>query len=364
MRKPLVGPCRAFTLVELLVVITIIGILIALLLPAVQAAREAARIAECQNHVKQFALGCLGHESATGRFPTGGWGWAWTGDPDRGTDWHQPGGWIYNVLPYIDQTTLHDLGAGLPPNSAAKLDAATQCAATPLAILHCPTRRPPVVYPWPAQSWFTFRPGNMNRPVGGISRNDYAACGGDYYTYPYWPHPIQAPYSGPRDTSYVDGPQYHDAQDVASMQQNPGGYPYPPSQASGVCYCLSMIGAKDVTDGLSTTYLLGEKYANPDYYMTGEMSADNDWAMAGYDFMMVRFVNLFPWWGDPAVVAIPRQDTPGFNPGYNFGSAHPVTFNMAMCDGSVSALSYGIDLMTHVHLANRHDGQAIDPKQL
>ena len=91
-----------FTLVELLVVITIIGILIALLLPAVQAAREAVRIVQCQNHIKQLSLGCLDHESATGRFPTGGWGWAWTGDPDRGTDWRQPGGWIYNVLPDIN----------------------------------------------------------------------------------------------------------------------------------------------------------------------------------------------------------------------------------------------------------------------
>ena len=98
-------PARAcgFTLVELLVVITIIGILIAMLLPAVQAAREAARMAQCRNNLKQLALGCMTHESLTKRLPTGGWGFAWTGDADRGTDSRQPCGWLYNVLPFIEQ---------------------------------------------------------------------------------------------------------------------------------------------------------------------------------------------------------------------------------------------------------------------
>ncbi len=101
-----------FTLVELLVVIAIIGILIALLLPAVQAAREAARRIECGNHLKQIGLGALNHHETHRHMPTGGWGWRWTGDPDKGFGKDQPGGWAFAILPFIEEQNLHDLGRG------------------------------------------------------------------------------------------------------------------------------------------------------------------------------------------------------------------------------------------------------------
>ena len=82
---------KGFTLVELLVVIAIIAILIALLLPAVQSAREAARMMECKNHLKQIGLAFQLHHDTHGHFPTGGWSVRWVGDADRGAgtklDW-------------------------------------------------------------------------------------------------------------------------------------------------------------------------------------------------------------------------------------------------------------------------------------
>lgn len=70
---------RAVTLIEVLVVISIVGMLMSLLLPAVQAARESARLITCENHLKQLGVAVLNHETAYRHFPSGGWGFAWAG---------------------------------------------------------------------------------------------------------------------------------------------------------------------------------------------------------------------------------------------------------------------------------------------
>ena len=108
----------AFTLVELLVVIAILGILMGLLVPAVGSARDAMRRAQCENNLAQIGKACQAHVTKLGYFPSSGWGSMWTGDPDRGFGDPQPGGWIYNILPFLGEDKIHDIGKDLgSPNN-------------------------------------------------------------------------------------------------------------------------------------------------------------------------------------------------------------------------------------------------------
>ncbi|HEX6960808.1 MAG TPA: DUF1559 domain-containing protein, partial [Lacipirellula sp.] len=136
-----------FTLVELLVVIAIIGVLVALLLPAVQAAREAARRSQCSNQLRQIALAWQLHHDAHQFFPSAGWGYAWTGDPDRGFGASQPGSWAYSCLPFMEQAALHQMGSGA--TGAAKHDLLADAAQIPVATFYCPSRRAPAAYASP-----------------------------------------------------------------------------------------------------------------------------------------------------------------------------------------------------------------------
>jgi prepilin-type N-terminal cleavage/methylation domain-containing protein/prepilin-type processing-associated H-X9-DG protein len=353
----------AFTLVELLVVITIIGILIALLLPAVQAAREAARMVQCQNNLKQLALGCLQHESATGRLPTNGWGYAWTGDADRNTDWRQPGGWVYNILPYIEQQTLHDMGVGLagPADQPGtpKCLAQLQRLGVPLDVLYCPTRRQAIAYPW--TGWYPIV--NAGRP-SMVVRTDYACSGGTLYCDPWYPpgawQPVTNPNAsgGPANIIQVENPV---GQMTAAARTT---FSRIANVANGVMYCGSLIAIADITDGTSNTYLLGEKLGNPDWYATGQDPSDNESALIGDNLDITRFGTCSPMFPNlpHGLPIIP--DTPGYAYTWTFGSAHTSGFGMAFCDGSVKPVAYSIDPVAHDNLCNRKDGRAVDGKSL
>jgi prepilin-type N-terminal cleavage/methylation domain-containing protein/prepilin-type processing-associated H-X9-DG protein len=339
---------HGFTLVELLVVITIIGILIALLLPAVQAAREAARRMQCTNNLKQLALGCLGHENLNKRFPTNGWGYGWTGDADRGTDWRQPGGWLYNVLPFIEQQELHDLGQSMGDwSDPSRKGANAQRLVTVVSAFFCPTRRSALVYP----TWLTFANASA-APL--VVKCDYAINGGDHYTQPYWSPSSGDSATGPANPAQIENPP---GQMTANGRAT---FVAISSVATGISYCGSMITMADVSDGASNTYLLGEKYVNPDWYTNGGDFGDNESALGGDNEDIARWTG----YNDNTPVLAPLPDTPGDGSRGLFGSAHSTGFQMAFCDGSVQSMNYMIDLVTHKNLGNRKDGVPLDPKNL
>jgi prepilin-type N-terminal cleavage/methylation domain-containing protein len=323
---------RGFTLVELLVVVAIVGVLTALLIPAVQAAREAARRAECGNRVKQLALGALSHESSLGFFPTGGWNKYWLGHPDRGFGKRQPGGWIYNVLPFIEQQALHDLGMNGAGTDIE--DANAQRLATPLPIMHCPTRRPAALYRLAYGVQFYLTSGS----IAQLARNDYAINGGDY---------LQQHAASPASLQEGDDPSFH--WDDMSHQ-------------SGVSHQRSQVKSADIQDGASNTFLIGEKYVNRNNYTDGKDLGDSETMYCG------DFFDLLRWTGINGKVSsgdrnnLPRQDSGTIGEGNTvqwFGSAHVGGFNMSLCDGSVRMMSYSINGEVYRCLGNRNDSQAV-----
>jgi prepilin-type N-terminal cleavage/methylation domain-containing protein len=338
-----------FTLVELLVVIAIIGILVALLLPAIQAAREAARRTQCNNNLKQIGLAAMVFESATKHLPSGGWGYRWAPDPDHGVGIEQPGSAFYSLLPQYEEQALFDLGKGQP--AAQKLTANKTRLETSLPVWICPTRRQAVPYPMNSSIDFVRTPYG-SATLAKISKCDYSFNAGSYRGVVFGPGPDLGSSTNP----WQNGDNGVGFQNLnASVMKN----------LNGIILSHYTYKLKQITDGTSSTYLVGEKSVNPKFYIDTEFASygDDQGPFVADERDSARYTSTSD---------TPIPDSEAVNDGktingdyfditWRFGSAHSGGFLMAFCDGSVHSVSFTIDKTVHANLGARNDG-AVIPK--
>lgn len=323
---------RAFTLVELLVVIAIIGILMAMTLPAIQSARESGRRTQCLNNVRNMGSAALQHLTANNCYPSGGWGFNWAPDPDFGFGMRQPGSWMYSILPYMEEATLHQAGKGL--DNTAKRAAGQQRAMTPLSILNCPTRRRAELYTRSSGS----RPHNMTMP-DQIARSDYAGNGGD--------NDGVAAVSGDETPGFAAGSDSKSVKELdATLRSNFAKN----ANSKGVIVMFGQVKDSLIKDGTSKTYLLGERHIYFDRYDSGALADDNEGWVIGYNNDCIR------WTSSPPESDNAADTSNAFS---RWGAPHITGFNMAMCDGSVRAIPFDIDPGLHQVLGNRADSQTL-----
>lgn len=339
---------HGFTLVELLVVIAIIGILIALLLPAVQAAREAARRTQCKNNLKQIALAAFNHESARKTFPAGGWTYYWMGEPNQGFGRTQPGSWGYNILPYLEEASLRDLGKG--QTGFAKNTAMIRLIQSPVGAYYCPTRRRAAGYPGSY-------PVNLagNAPLL-VAKLDFAANAGSIYD-PPCQNSAWAPSAGPVETAIND-------------LNTPGGSVWPDVTPCDGAVCPAKgVKISEISDGTSHTMFAAEKYLRPERYEDGSDLGDNESAFMGFNGDIARWTSWAPsgtaYPIPNSYFLAPTQDRGGLDYDWRaFGSAHPGMMNAAFCDGSVQAISFSVEAQVFIRVGSRRDGQSVSNSNL
>jgi prepilin-type N-terminal cleavage/methylation domain-containing protein len=307
LRKP-----RGFTLVELLVVIAIIGILVALLLPAVQAAREAARRTQCVNNLKQIGIALHNHVDSKGVFPTGGTKpWPLIEDhSDHGTPWgedKQGLSWAFQILPFFEERVIYDL------------DVNGEIERSVIQGYFCPSRS------------------HIRRQFHRTLMDYAGVTSGDFWRGEIWNVPMNRTYNGiivRTNWRYIS---------IAGKTGRPANSTKP-------------VRFADIRDGSSNTLLIGEKRLRPSRYTFGDWHDDKGWA-DGWDPDTMRSTGIDAnrgyQYGHDANTGCYRSC------GFDFGSAHPSAANFCLGDGSVRSIDYDINARLFELLGNRQDGEKI-----
>ncbi len=317
---------NGFTLVELLVVIAIIGMLVALLLPAIQAARESARRNQCTNNLKQIGLAIQMRHDAKKLFPPGR-----TGIPSANESGVTSYGisWAFELLPYVEQTSLYQALIKALPSTDPQNALAMR---SPVSTFFCPSRREPA-----ADRNFDNNDQAPPEEIRGV------AAGGDY-----------------AGSAGVD---------INFGMTNPNGEP--PDVKGGALYTFSRNSIRHVTDGTASTIGVGEKYiptedevrqARPNvdeakmhYYQgdTAIFSGDHRYAiMASTECGMAH--GEAPTTGDCGTNNLWEQ----------FGSEHPSISNFVFLDGHVQAIQQGVDLIALRRISTIADDEVVDTSNL
>lgn len=317
----------AFTLVELLVVIAIVGILMGLLLPAVQQARESARRIHCQNNLKQIALATALYHDARRHLPPARFARR-PGEPEVYQCALDQPSWFVHLLPYMEQTNLY---RGFNIFESVE-QAAPEAMSTPLSFFICPTRRSldtAIGQETIIEQRAPCGCGGTSERVPGGALGDYAANHGD----------VSPGARGEPTDFYYAGNGTGAIISVRPMCK--GG------QAVG---WIDKLTFASLNDGTTNTFLAGE--AHVPWEKIGVPPTDGP-IYTGLEFSAIARV------GGPGVPIVRNrfQDSPLT---FQFGSYHPAICNFAFADGSVQAISETIDTINLGRLCHRADSQIVN----